>query len=246
MKGKAMLTPCSRWTRPAGQNGGDITLKNIWLFYANTNGEQVFTCLKINDDPNANASGKGEIGIFEGVIFDYSGIPANASGAVCVTAKHFNGTFKNCYFKNCSDRHFTYYGRAVSFPFDDPGWHIDYLLFENCTFANIGYVYMQEAGNYGDNVHFNHCTFLNVVMFSLESGWWYNMSVTNSIWVNAFMYGDIPAQTRAGYLYGGTVRIDSIETFGFAVPFTEQDRRILFAFDRAYIIVPLPLSYCNE
>ncbi len=214
---------------------GDITLENIWLYYANTDGQQIRSSLQIQDDPAANASGKGERGCFDGVIFDYAACPQNASGAVGITAKHFKGTFKNCYFRNCIDPHFSYYGRAVSFPFDSPGWHIDSLLFEHCTFANIGYVYMQEAGNYGDHVHFNHCTFLNVLMFSLESGWWYKMSVTNSLWVNGFMIGHVPAMFGSSEPFGGTIRIDSVSNFGFNVPFGDQDRRILFANNSYYI-----------
>lgn len=210
---------------------GDLTLKNIWLMYANTNGWQVFTAVSfISDSLNA----KKQYGNFEGVIFDYSGIPANASGAICVETNKFIGTFKNCYWKNNTDFLFRYYGRAVSFPFDSQGWHIDSLTFENCTFSNIGYVYMQEGGEYGDNVHFNHCTFHNVVMYTLESGWWYKMSLTNSIFVNTYMYGDIPAYRdyRPPISYnepnGGTIRIDSISNFGFDVPFIEQKRRVLF------------------
>ncbi len=215
---------------------GDITLKNVWLLYANTEGHQLGANIQIKDDSLANASGKGEVAAFENVIFDYSSVPPNASGAVGVAAKHFKGTFKNCYFKNCTDPHFRYYGRAVSFPFNSAGWHIDSLRFENCTFANIGYVYSQEGNwvderQYADNIHFNHCTFFNVVMFTLESGWWYKMSVTNSAFVNTFMSGDQPAQRfngSEGEPHGGTVRIDSVASFGFEVPFTDQDRRILF------------------
>jgi hypothetical protein len=219
---------------------GDITLKNLWIRYANTEGQQIGANIQIQDDPEANASGKGEIGVFENVIFDYSATPPNASGAVGVTANHFKGTFKNCYFKNCIDPHFRYYGRAVSFPFNTTGWHIDSIVFENCTFSNIGYVYSQEGnsideGQYSDNVHFNHCTFFNVVMFTLESGWWYKMSVTNSIFVNTHMVGYFPEAHGDGECNGGTVRIDSIANFGFEVPFTEQDRRILFA-NNSYFI----------
>jgi hypothetical protein len=93
---------------------------------------------------------------------------------------------------------------------------------------------MQEGGEYGDNVHFNHCTFLNTMMFALQSGWWWKASVTNSIFVNTFMFGDIPAM-GGDDPNGGTMRIDSVATFGFAVPFTEQDRRILFAYNSYYI-----------
>lgn len=210
---------------------GSITMKNIWLRYANTAGVQVGSSLQIQDNPDLNAQ---ETAYFEGVIFDYSQVPPNASGAVGITADHFVGTFKNCYFRNCTDVHFRYYGRALSFPFGTVGWHTDSVLFENCTFANIGYVYMQEGGEYGDNVHFNHCTFLNTVMFTLQSGWWWKMFVTNSIFVNPFMFGDIPAQTGDGDPNGSTIRIDSVASFGFEVPFTEEDRRILFANNSHY------------
>ncbi|MBC7188309.1 MAG: T9SS type A sorting domain-containing protein, partial [Calditrichaeota bacterium] len=148
----------------------------------------------------------------------------------------FNGTFRNCYFRNCTDPHFTYYGRTVSFPANEWGYHTDAILFENCTFANIGYVYQQENGNYADNVYFNHCTFVNVLMFSLESGWWYKISVTNSLWLNAFMRGEEPVRYAAhGGPLGGTINIDSVASFGFAVPFAEQDRRVLFAHNSYYI-----------
>ena len=51
---------------------------------------------------------------------------------------------------------------------------------------------MQEGAEYADYVKFNHCTFLNMVMYTLESGWWHWLSVTNSIFVNPYMFGYIP------------------------------------------------------
>ncbi|MDP2885781.1 MAG: T9SS type A sorting domain-containing protein [Ignavibacteria bacterium] len=205
---------------------GDISLKNVWIRYATTSGDQVGSVISIEDDPLAV---KGRYGTFEGVIFDYSPCPQNSAGAVSIACTNFKGTFKNCYFKNCIDKHFRYYGRALSFPYNTTGWHSDSVSFENTTFANIGYVYMQEGGEYSDYVKFNHCTFLNVVQFALQSGWWNKLSVTNSIFVNTFMFGNIPAQTGTGDPNGAVLRIDSISTFGFSVPFTEQQRRILFA-----------------
>jgi hypothetical protein len=209
---------------------GDITLKNIWLLYANTAGNQVSSSLMIQDDPLAV---DGQHGIFEGVMFDYSSCPMNSSGAVGVAASHFKGTFKNCYFKNCVDKHFRYYGRALSFPYNTTGWHSDSVTFENCTFANMGWVYMQENGEYADYVKFNHCTFFNVVMFPIESGYWHVISVTNSIFVNTFMFGYIPGLSDKQN--GGTMWIDSISTFGFSVPFNEQDRHILFTNSNYYL-----------
>lgn len=196
-------------------------------------------------------------GLFENVIFDYSSVPWNASGAVGLSTKHFKGTFRNCYWKNCSDGHFRYYGRAVSFPFNSPDWHVNSLIFEHCTFANIGYVLMQEDSNYTDYIKINHCTFLNVVMFTLESGWWNKLDVTFCLWMNGFMVGFIPFMSILGgcETYGATLAIDSVSSFDFLVPFSDQDRRIFFTNSSYYIEKwlsdwmlnnPLSLQYLTE
>lgn len=207
---------------------GDIYFKNIWILYATTNqegaGTQVGTCLEISNDSTDNKN----IAVFENVIFDYANI-GSGGGAVTVSANHADLNFTNCYFRNLVDNHYRYYGRPVSFRYNTSGYHIDKAVFENCTFANVGYVYMQEGGEYTDTLIFNHCTFLNSVMFTLESGWWNWLAVTNSIFVNAFMFGhsgdaeSIPA--------GGALNIDSVGTtnFSFTVPFTDAQRHILFA-----------------
>ncbi len=206
---------------------GDLTLRNVWVLCADTKGDQVGACIIFRDSPLHEAEQKCN---FDGVIMDYFPMTTLAGGSVTVTCKNFGGTFKNSYWKNNTDEQYRYYGRAVSFPYGSLGYHIDSLTFENCTFSNIGYVYMQEGGEYGDNVRFNHCTFHNVVMYALESGWWYNMSVTNSIFLNTYMFGYIPAHSShdGGEPDGGTIQIDSISNFGFEVPFSEQDRHILF------------------
>lgn len=201
---------------------GDIELKNVWLLYANTAGDQVGASLQIEDSPD---TAKGQVGVFDGVTFDYSSCPWNASGAVGVTARHFRGTFRNCYFRNCTDIHYRYYGRAVSFPYLSTRWHIDSLLFVNCTFANLGYVIMQEESEYTDFLWMNHCTFVNTVMYCLESTWWYWLSMTNSVFVNSYMYGYI----GTGIPEGATFAIDSVSNLRFTPPFTDAQRHILFA-----------------
>jgi len=214
---------------------GDIYLKNIWILYATTNttgiGTQVGSALEIEEDSTDHVN----LGVFENVMFDYSPCPQSSGGSVEVSASHARLSFRNCYFRNCTDSHFRYYGRAVSFPFGTSGWHIDSLSFENTTFANMGYVYMQEGAEWGDYVTFNHCTFLNTIQFTLESGWWHWLSVTNSIFVNAYMFGHSGSETSTPN--GGTVNIDSIGTpnFNFSVPFTESQRHILFANNSYYI-----------
>jgi hypothetical protein len=205
---------------------GNIVLKYVWLCYMRSTGTQVGSSLQIEE----NSSTTDERGTFEGVIFDYAPCPGNAGGAVGVSCTHARLSFKNCYFRNCTDTHLRYYGRAVSFPFNTTGYHIDSCTFENCTFANLGYVYMQEGGEYTDYLTFNHCTFINSLVYCLESGWWYKLAITNSIFVNQYMFGDIES-LRGGQTDpdGAIFRIDSIATFPFTPTWGEQDRRILFA-----------------
>ncbi len=233
--------PMVAWTESTAPNKaylfdvpGQLKMKNIWLNWSGVEGTRFASTIRVGD--SASVTG-GRIEC-NNVIFDY--VDQASSGAIQPYATHFRGIFKNCYFKNCTDAHFRYYSRAVSFPYNTTGLHSDTVSFENCTFANIGYVYMQEGAEYGDNVFFNHCTFYNVVMFPLESGWWWKMYVTNSLFINTFMFGRIPANDGGGN--GGTIAIAPIDSsttlgagFGFKVPFTEQDRRILFANNNYYI-----------
>ncbi len=217
---------------------GDLSMKNVWVYFADTAGVQVGSPIVFSGVGQPPSPQPAQHGIFDNCIFDFMPCPTNGSGVICVAGTHFCGVFRNCYFRNCADPHFTYYGRALSFPHGESGYHIDHLLFENCTFANLGYVYQQENGNYADNVHVNHCSFVNLVMFSLQSGWWHKLSVTNSLWLNAFMRGEEPALYWSyGGPWGGTISIDSVSSFGFAVSFTEEDRRILFAHN-SYFLEP--------
>ncbi|MCK4295611.1 MAG: T9SS type A sorting domain-containing protein [Candidatus Marinimicrobia bacterium] len=211
---------------------GNLIMKNIWVRFADAAGVQTGTPIVFEGD-TAGIGGQGQYGTFENCIFEWMPCPAvTASGSICVRSKHFNGTFKNCYFRNCVDRHYMYYGRAVSFPFDVPGYHTDSVSFENCTFANMGYVLMQERTDYSDNVHFNHCTFYNIVMFSLENGWWWKLNVNNCLFVNAYMMGFVPAGGIGSAILDITLK-DSIE---FVVPFaTDQDRHILFTHSAYYM-----------
>jgi len=216
---------------------GDIVMKNIWLLYANTAGNQTGTSLRIQDTPDEI---NGQHATFEGVIFDYSQIGADGSGAVSVTSRHFRGKFTNCYFRNCMDPHFRYYGRAVSFPFNSTGWHTDSLSFLHCTFTNLGYVLMQEGSEYTDHLSFNHCTFVNTVQFALESTWWHWLAITNSVFVNTYMFGDVGENN--GLPFGGTIAIDSVSNFGFTPPFTDPERHILFT-NSSYCVEPWLLDW---
>ncbi|MBK7106505.1 MAG: T9SS type A sorting domain-containing protein [Ignavibacteriae bacterium] len=220
------------------QSYGDVILKNIWIRYADILGSKVSCSIVFENQETADDPEQGD---FEGCIFDYCGIGAEAGGAVTVKADHFVGNFQNSYFRNLSDNHFRYYGRAVSFPYESTGWHYDKLLFENCTFSNLGRIVMQEGNEYSDNVHINHCTLINSLEWVFQSaGWIRNASITNSIFINPNMLGyraldvcddnqtfdDFQAglcDPPGGGLINGITEVDS---FGFTVPFTDLDRKI--------------------
>ncbi len=243
--GKTLATspPQIVWTTSGGVTTtynfdlfGDATFKNVWILCANVLGAQIGTSILIEDDSLANLSGKGERFEMDGCIVDYQGI-GNGGGAIEPACKHFRAKITNTYFRNLTDAHYRYYGRPVSWTFQSTTWHTDTLIFENCTIANVGYAYMQESPEYADYVSFNHCTFLNTVVFVLESSYWWNLSVTNSIVVNAFMYGDFPGTDGTNRTpNGGVLNIDSVNALSFSIPFTDDrtaapalQRHILFA-----------------
>ena len=215
---------------------GDVTMKNIWILCATSAGGQVGSSLVIEDNAAANLSGAGEHAEFDNCIFDYQPI-GNGGGEIEPACQHFRGKITNTYFRNFTDPHYRYYGRPVSWTYQSTTWHTDSLSFENCTFSNCGYVYMQESPEYGDYVTFNHCTFANTMMYTLESSYWWWLSVTNSVFVNSFMFGDVPSQDGSNQTpNGGAINIDSVATFGFTVPFSDSStapaamqRHILFA-----------------
>lgn len=110
------------------QSYGDVVMKNIWVRYADILGNKVASSsIVFENQQDANDPEQGD---FDGCIFDYAGIGVEAGGAITVKANHFVGNFTNCYFRNLSDNHFQYYGRAVSFPYQSTEWHYDKLLFE--------------------------------------------------------------------------------------------------------------------
>lgn len=228
------------------QSYGDVIMKNIWVRYADVLGNKVSGSITFE---NQNEADDPEVGYFDGVIFDYAGIGAEAAGAVCVKADHFEGEFQNCYWRNNSDNHFQYYGRAISFPYESTGWHYDKLLFENCSFSNLSRIIMQEGNEYGSNIHINHCTMINSIEWVWQSaGWLETASITNSIFVNPLMMGyravdvcdddqdyddfeDGLCDPPGGGLINGITEVDS---FGFDVDFTDIDRK-LFIGNNAYL-----------
>lgn len=232
-KTQATAPPMIAWTVSSAPDKrfnfdvrGDIKMKNVWILYGDVAGGQSGTSLRVGDSSNV-VGGVGGRCEFENVMFSRSLCPGSSAGAVEIYSTHFKGKFKNCYFRNCVDPHYMYYGRALSFRFGSSNLHADSVSFENCTFANMGYVFMQEGAEYSDYVYFNHCTFYNIVQFALENGWWNKIAVTNSIFANAWMMGYLPAQ-GIGSATLNIATIGDTANFNFTVPFTEADRRILF------------------
>ena len=229
------------------QSYGDVKATNIWFRYADFLGNKLMTSITFENQNDANDPERGE---FDGCLFDYAGIGAEAAGAICVKANHFVGKFNNCYWRNNSDNHFRYYGRAVSFPYQSSGWHYDTLFFENCTFTNISRLVMQEGNEYSDNVYINHCTVLNTIEWVFQSaGWIRNAVITNSLFINPYMYGyrayDVcpSGMTYNDFLAGkcnspggGLINgITPVDSFGFKVDFTDFDRKIFIGnIDYAY------------
>ena len=84
------------WTTASGRDAtymfnvrGNLTLKNIWVRFADAD-VQVGSPIAFQEDALATA----QWGIFENCIFDYMSI-GNAGGAISVMCKHFNGVFRN-------------------------------------------------------------------------------------------------------------------------------------------------------
>jgi len=229
------------------QSYGDVKATNIWFRHADFLGNKLMTSITFENQNDANDPERGE---FDGCLFDYAGIGAESAGAICVKANHFVGKFNNCYWRNNSDNHFRYYGRAVSFPYQSSGWHYDTLFFENCTFTNISRLVMQEGNEYSDNVYINHCTVLNTIEWVFQSaGWIRNAVITNSLFINPYMYGyrayDVcpSGMTYNDFLAGkcnspggGLINgITPVDSFRFKVDFTDFDRKIFIGnIDYAY------------
>lgn len=226
------------------QSYGDVRMQNVWLRFADILGNKVSSSVTFE---NQEASADPEVGYFNGVIFDYAGIGVEGAGTVTVKADHFEGTFLNCHFRNNSDNHFQYYGRAVSFPYQSTGWHYDYLLFENTTFTNISRIVMMEGNEYGDNIHLNHVTILNTVENIVQSGWINKLSITNSIIVNPYMLGyravDVCGDDQDYDDFedglcdppgGALFNVTPVDSFGFEVDFTDMDRQIYAGYNNFY------------
>jgi hypothetical protein len=209
---------------------GNLILRNVWILSMDTEGNKIASSIIFKQNNKLN---KQQCKL-ENVMFDSFTYSPEGNGTITIACENFTGEFKNCYWKNCANEFLTHQGKAVSFHYKHSGLHIDSLLFENCTFANIGLVYEQQGSNYADYVKFNHCTFLNIVKSPFQSGAWYKLVLTNNLFINSFMYGYIP-DIDEYKPSGGIFKIDSVANFDFDVQFADNDRKILFANNNYYI-----------
>lgn len=225
---------------------GDLTMKNIWVRYADRLGNQLQTGIVFEDDSTESGLNPDkEYGFFDGVIFEYSGIGSEAGGAITIKTNNFVGSFKNSYFRNSTIPHFPYYGRAVSFPYASSGYHIDSLLFESTTFSNLSRIVMMEGGQYVSNLHLNHVTLINSIEWPIQSGWWEDLSITNSIFVNTNLIGYRPVDVCPKGQYanfsdfenglcnppgGGLVQdFVPVDSMSFEVDYADNDRQVYIA-----------------
>ncbi|SMO42578.1 T9SS type A sorting domain-containing protein [Gracilimonas mengyeensis] len=244
------------------QTFGDLKMENVWVRGADIQGNQVQTGIVFEDTVATGQEPDKEYGRFDGVIFDYFPIGAESGGAVTVKADNFVGIFKNSYFRNLTDSHFQYYGRAVSFPYQSTGFHYDSLLFENTTFANLSRIVMMEGNQNASNIHLNHVTMINSLEWAIQTGWWEDLSITNSIFVNTNMIGQRPVDVcpegtdadiddfydgLCNPLGGGVVQDPVlVDSLGFEVDFTDQDRQIYIGNNVFYIEDYLEDWYMNS
>ena len=224
------------------QTYGDVVMENIWVRGADIQGNQVQTGIVFEDTVATGSEPDKEYGTFEGVIFDYFPIGAESGGSITVKADNFVGVFRNSYFRNLTDSHFQYYGRAVSFPYQSTEFHYDSLLFENTTFSNLSRIVMMEGNQYASNIHLNHVTMINSLEWAIQTGWWEDLSITNSIFVNTNMIGQRPVDVcpdgtdadiddfyagECNPFGGGLVQNPTlVDSIGFEVDYTDQDRQI--------------------
>ena len=201
---------------------GDITLKNVWLFYVDNSQAQYWCTMQFNN-PNST-------GIFDHVIFDWDQAPA-----ITVNALNFKGKFTNCIFRNCIDPGQVWAGRMLYFLSGTSG---DTVWCENNTFANLGFVFQPEDKPM-HRVYFNHNTFLNIPKFTMQQTLWTWVVLTNNLFVNTHFTGERVAD-RVGQdphqqLYG-TFNMDTLNS---PVDGVSDADRVAILKNNAYYLDPM-------
>jgi hypothetical protein len=200
---------------------GNITLKNLWLFYVDNAAAQYWCTLSFQGD---NLKG-----VFDNCIFDWSQAPA-----ITVNGLHFVGRFNNCYFRNDVDPSQWWAGRMLYFLSGTSG---DTVWCENNTFANQGFAFQPED-HPQHRVYFNHNTFLNIAKFSLQHVTWTWVILTNNLFVNTHFTGervsDRVGQDPHQQLYG-TFNVDTLNS---PVDGVSDANRVAILKNNAYFVDP--------
>ncbi len=201
---------------------GDVYMKNIYIIGSDQNGVQTYYQPMEFDGANLHC-------VFDSVIFERSNFAITAW-----TSKGNDIYFTNCKWLNLVEQPITqqWTGRAVSVWAD-----VDTLVFDNCTFQNVGAFVVQVEGGSAKYFRFVHNTMINVGRQPFQGGWWKEAYIANNLFINSFFDGEgyndyNPAgnPNRNAY-YTGLFQIGTLpSTYG-----PDLGRRIVFTNSAAFL-----------
>ncbi len=201
---------------------GDVYMKNLYIIGSDNNGVQTYYQPMEFDGDNLHC-------VFDSVIFERSNFAITAW-----TSKGNNIHFTNCKWINLVEKPITqqWTGRAVSVWAD-----CDTLVFENCTFENVGCFVVQVEGGSAKYFRFVHNTMINVGRQPFQGTWWQTAHIANNLFINPFFdgegyndYNPIGNPNRTDY-YTGIFPMGTIPAkYG-----PDLGRRIVFANNAAFV-----------
>jgi hypothetical protein len=220
--GMAVVVEAAGWPGTLSQfmdSYGDLTIKNVWMIYADPSGTNNWWVIQFEQNSNPQAFGD-----FDNCIFDYvRGV------AVMANRTDFVGTFNNCIFRNCIDPGQWWAGRMIAT--NGSSSTMDSVGAENCTFENMGFAYQTDYIPPA-RVWFNHNTFLNIVKFAFKFYYMTHLVCTNNIFVNCHFSGerfsDRSGQDPDNLLYGAVLDVDTLPTDVNYNNVSELQRVVLF------------------
>lgn len=201
---------------------GDVYMKNIYIIGSDQNGVQTYYQPMEFDGDDLHC-------VFDSVIFERSNFAITAW-----TSKNNDIYFYNCKWLNLVEKPITqqWTGRAVSVWAD-----CDSLVFENCTFENVGCFIVQVEGGSAKYFRFVHNTMINCGRQAFQGTWWQTAHIADNLFINPFFQGEgyndynpIGNPTRTNY-YTGIFGLGTLPSkYG-----TDLGRRIVFANNAAFL-----------
>ncbi|MEJ2613722.1 MAG: T9SS type A sorting domain-containing protein [Ignavibacteriaceae bacterium] len=154
---------------------GDVYMKNIYIIGSDQNGVQTYYQPMEFDGDDLHC-------VFDSVIFERSNFAITAW-----TSKNNDIYFYNCKWLNLVEKPITqqWTGRAVSVWAD-----CDSLVFENCTFENVGCFVIQVEGGSAKYFRFVHNTLINVGRQPFQGTWWQTAHIADNLFINPFFEGE--------------------------------------------------------